>query len=81
MPKGIHDERYRWLIEQLIRARNCAGLSQAKLAASLGKPQQLVSRYGLGERRLDVVEFIDIAGALELDFASLFVQMQQTPPD
>ena len=71
MPKGIHDERYRWLIEQLIGARKNAGLSQAVLAAKLAKPQQYVSRYELGERRLDVVEFCDAARMLDLDPSQL----------
>lgn len=64
MPKGIHDERYRKLIDRLVAARKAAGMSQTTLAEKLGKPQQFVSRYELGERRLDVVEFIDAALAL-----------------
>ncbi len=61
MPKGIHDNRYRTLIERLVAARKAAQLSQAALAKKLGKPQQFVSRYELGERRLDIVEYIDVA--------------------
>ncbi|NML92020.1 helix-turn-helix transcriptional regulator [Sphingobium sp. TB-6] len=67
MPKGIHDDRYRKLIERLIAARKAAELSQATLATKLGKPQQFVSRYELGERRLDIVEFIDVAGAIGIE--------------
>ena len=75
MPKGIHDERYRWLMDQLIRARKDAGLSQTALATGLGKPQQFVSRYELGERRLDIVEYWDVAQMLQLDPDSLAKQM------
>ena len=67
MPKGIHNDRYRTLIERLISARKAAEMSQATLAAKLGKPQQFVSRYELGERRLDIVEFIDVAKAVGLE--------------
>ena len=67
LPKGIHDDRYRELIERLVVARKAAGMSQASLAAKLGKPQQFVSRYELGERRLDIIEFIDVAHAVGVD--------------
>lgn len=78
MPKGIHDDRYRKLIERLIAARKAAELSQAALAAKLGKPQQFVSRYELGERRLDIVEFIDVAGAIGIEPLQEIAEIQ--PP-
>lgn len=65
--KGFHDERYRALISQLVDARKAAGLSQDALAEMLGRHQQFVSRYEIGERRLDVVEFIDIARTLNIN--------------
>ena len=67
MAKSIHDKRYRWMIEQLVQARKALGLSQEAVAAKLGKPQQYVSRYEVGERRLDMVEFLDAAAALKTD--------------
>jgi len=67
LPKGIHDDRYRRLIERLTEARKSAGLSQVALAERLGKPQQFVSRYEVGERRLDVFEYIDVAQAIGID--------------
>ena len=71
MAKGIHDSRYRWVIDQLIRERTAKGLSQAAVAVLLGKPQQYVSRYETGERRLDVFEYLDVAAALGIDGADL----------
>lgn len=65
--KGFHDPRYRALIEQLVAARKEQGLSQLALAERLGRHQQFVSRYEIGERRLDIVEFVDIGRALGLD--------------
>jgi len=65
--KGIHDSRYRWVVERLVQERKKKGLSQAAVAALLGKPQQYVSRYETGERRLDIFEFFDAASALEVD--------------
>ena len=62
--KGFQDPRYRALIGMLIEARKGAKLSQEELAGRLGRHQQFVSRYEIGERRLDVVEFVDIASTL-----------------
>jgi cyanate lyase len=67
MRKGISDVRYRRMLTALIDARRDAGLSQADVAHRLAKPQQFVSRYELGERRLDVFEFVDVAETLGLD--------------
>lgn len=51
----------------LIEARNKAGLTQVGLAKRLGKPQSFVSKFERGERRLDVVEFFDVAEAIGID--------------
>lgn len=67
MARGIHDSRYRWMIDRLVQARKDQGLTQEAVAGRLGKPQQYVSRYEVGERRLDMVEFLDAAAALEVD--------------
>lgn len=64
--KGFGDERYRALIGKLVEKRKTLGLSQETIAERLGRPQQFVSRYEIGERRLDVVEFVDVAKALGL---------------
>jgi len=58
---------YKRLRELLVRERKRAGLSQAALAAKLGKPQSYVSKCELGERRVDVMEFVEIADALGAD--------------
>ena len=67
MAKGIHDTRYRWMVEQLVQARKMQGLTQGAVAMRLCKPQQYVSRYEVGERRLDIVEFLEAAAVLEVD--------------
>lgn len=67
--KGFQDERYRSLIARLIDARKALGLSQEEVGARLNRHQQFVSRYETGERRLDVVEFVDVARALGCDIA------------
>jgi transcriptional regulator with XRE-family HTH domain len=51
----------------LVEARGKAGLTQGELAARLDRTQSFVSKYERGERRLDVVEFLEIARAIGLD--------------
>ena len=67
MRKSIHTKKYRLLLDWLIKARNDAGLTQQQVADKLGRPQSFVAKYEGGERRLDVVEFVEIAGVLGAD--------------
>jgi len=64
--------KYELFREHLILAREQSGLTQVELAVRLDKPQSFVSKYERGERRLDVLEFIDITNALGVD-ASNFI--------
>jgi len=47
-------------------ARRARGLTQEQLAKRLGKPQSFVAKTEGGERRLDVVEFIDLVKAMKI---------------
>ena len=51
----------------LVNARQNAGLTQVALAKRLGRPQSFVSKFETGERRLDVIEFLDVARVLGVD--------------
>lgn len=51
----------------LIQAREEAGLNQRDLSAKMSRPQSYVSKYERGERRLDFVEFLEVAEALGID--------------
>ena len=42
-------------------------MNQTELARALGQYQSFVARVESGERRVDVIEFIDIANALGFD--------------
>lgn len=55
---------YESLHKALVEARQSKGLTQTEIAARLGKPQSFVSKYENGERRLDVVEFLEVCQAL-----------------
>ena len=51
----------------MIEARKKAGLTQEQLAKRLRRPQSFVAKYEGGERRIDVVEFLTIAKAMNAD--------------
>jgi len=55
------------LQQALLEARKKANLSQVELALRLKRPQSFVSKYERGERRLDVIEFRQVAVALGID--------------
>ena len=74
---GLRDHRYAQLMADLAARRRQLGLSQRELADRLGIHRQFVSRVELGERRLDVAEFVDFARALELDPAKLVARMPE----
>ena len=67
MPKTIYSERYRRFQRLLVDERNAARLTQTQLAHRLSKPQSYVAKFEGGERRLDVIEFLDIALAIGFD--------------
>jgi transcriptional regulator with XRE-family HTH domain len=73
--KGWREDRYRALVERLVAERKRRGISQKDLAKVLDRQQHFISRYETGERRLDVVEFADVAIALGLDPSELIADL------
>lgn len=55
----------------MIKARKDAGLTQQELADKIKRPQSFVAKYERGERRLDLIELIEIGGHLNLDLKDL----------
>lgn len=60
----MRNEAHKRFQELLVEARKNAGLTQTELSSRLDRPQSFVSKYERGERRLDVVEFGEVARAL-----------------
>jgi transcriptional regulator with XRE-family HTH domain len=56
----------------LAEARSEAGLTQRDLAARLKRPHSYVAKIESGERRVDVLEFIEMARAMRVDPVKLF---------
>ena len=73
--KSSDSRGYSLFLEGLAKARKRQKLTQKAVARLLGKPQSFVSKYERGERRLDVVEFIQIAQALREDPVLLLREM------
>lgn len=67
MTHPLQDPHYQMLAKMLADERKRLGLFQADLAERLGKPQSYVSKYESGGRRLDLIEFLDVVQAMEVD--------------
>jgi transcriptional regulator with XRE-family HTH domain len=65
--KALYERNYAAFTDLLKEERKKAGLTQAKLAKKLRRPQSYVSKYERGDRRLDVIEFLEIARAVGFD--------------
>jgi hypothetical protein len=80
LTKSVFTPSYARFRELLIEARQSAGLTQWQLAERLKRPQSYVSKFERGERRLDVVEFLDVAKAIRIDPLDLLRQLMRKPP-
>lgn len=67
MPRQLHSPKYAKLREVLTNERLAAGITQTELAKRLKRPQSFVSKFEIGERHLDVIEFIDICKAIGVE--------------
>jgi transcriptional regulator with XRE-family HTH domain len=55
------------LIELLIARRVAVGMTQVELASRMGEYQSFVARLESGQRRVDVVEFLELSSILGFD--------------
>lgn len=77
MQTGLKTTGYLLLRRELIAAREARGLTQADLARALGRSQSFVSKYEVGERRLDVVDFVLVCNHLDVKAGDLLRAIQQ----
>lgn len=59
--------RHRAVIAAIVEAREAADLTQRELAAKLRRSDSFVWKIEAGERRVDVLEFIEIANCLSVE--------------
>jgi transcriptional regulator with XRE-family HTH domain len=69
--RHLRSARHRALISAIVEAREAKGLSQRQFAAKLNRSNNFVWRIEAGERQVNVLEFVDIAKAAEVDPAEL----------
>lgn len=67
MKKSIHTPEYKKFVRLLVAARKRAKLSQIQLAKLLDRPKSVVASIEIGQRRVDIIEFLEIARHLKID--------------
>lgn len=72
MEKSIHSRRYQRLIIELQAYRKLRKMTQGDLAGKLATTQSQVSKIERCERRIDILEFIDICAAINLHPDEIF---------
>ena len=75
MPSSIFDSAHIVLVELLVEARKKLGLTQTQLGVRVGRGQGFISLIERGQRRIDVVEFVALARALEADPQAIFSKL------
>lgn len=76
MERSINTEDYRRLIELLRTMREEAGLRQSDVARELDVNQTWVSKYELGERRLDILELAQVAKVLGASLTEIIAHLK-----
>ena len=64
MAKSIHTARHEALRQAIIEKRLAAGMTQQQVARKLRRYQSFVATVESGQRRIDVIEFLDFANAI-----------------
>jgi ribosome-binding protein aMBF1 (putative translation factor) len=78
--KGVTEvdrgELYQLFQHLLVMERKNSGMSQQEVADRLGRPQTYVSKCELGTRRMDIVEFLEIADVIGFDPQTLIKRLK-----
>lgn len=61
MPKAIYSKDHKYIVGQLKKARQEAGLEQEQVAKILKKTQSYLSKIESGQRRIDIVALKEFA--------------------
>lgn len=64
MDKKLYSHQQKQLLNLLRKLRMDKEMRQQDVADSLGEPQSFVSKYEIGERRLDILELREICHVL-----------------
>lgn len=75
MPKTIFTGANQVVVKTLQQARLEAGLTQRQLAELMKRDQSWISLIEGSQRRVDIVEFVEIARALGTEPTALFARI------
>jgi transcriptional regulator with XRE-family HTH domain len=78
MPLPAPEKRYERFRVLLIEARKESGLTQEEVAERLRRPQSFVWKIENGVRRVDVVEFLEIARAIGFNPSVFLTKLNRT---
>ena len=67
MQKTIFSDRQKILLQWLKSKRRGCELTQRRLAEILAVQQSWIAKIELGERRLDVIEYVELCEAMKVD--------------
>lgn len=62
--KSIYDQRYIEVVALVRKARERSGLTQFEVAQRLGRPQSYLSKIETCERRVDLIELMQLCRAI-----------------
>ncbi len=74
--KTIYQDRYAYIIQQLINARKQHALTQAQLATRLNKPQSYIAKIEGKERKLDILEFLELCSLLDIKASEIILHLE-----
>ena len=78
MVATIRTKRHKQLVEAILAERKQAGIRQIPLAKKLKRSQTWIARIESGERRIDVVEFLELADAIGFDAPAMLAMLART---
>jgi len=78
MKLANEDYQHQKLQELLKRIRTKSEIRQIELAEKLGVPQSFISKYEIGERRLDILELRQICLALNTSLKEFIQELEES---
>lgn len=76
MTRSVFTEKYKFVRHFLAEAREKKGYSQRELSKELKMVSSFVNKYESGERRLDIVEVVELCKLLDVDACHLVRDLQ-----
>lgn len=79
MRKAITSNKQKFLAKRLIEERKNVDLKQIDLAKKLDCFQSRIARWESGERRIDLIEYLEIAKAIGFDPYEMLKEVSKIP--